>query len=149
MKFKSLFFVALAIAGISLVSCRTKEKNEAREGTLEEEEWVALDAFHTVMADVYHPLKDSGNLQPIKERSEELAAEADNLADAKLPSKVDTEEVKAMISALQESVHGINDEVKAGATDDQIRGLLEGAHTLFHHIQEEWYSGHEEVEDKH
>jgi len=101
------------------------------------------------MADVYHPLKDSGNLQPIKERSAELAAEADNLADAKLPAKVDTEEVKAMISALQESVHGINDEVKAGAPDEQIKALLESAHTLFHHVQEAWYRGHEEMPDKH
>jgi len=149
MKIKALFFVVLAMTVVTLVSCRTKEKSETKEeGKEDEEEWLALDAFHAVMADVYHPLKDSGNLQPIKVRSEELAAEADNLADAKLPSRVDTEEVKAMISALQESVHGINDEVKAGAPDDQISTLLEGAHALFHHIQEEWYEGHE-GEDKH
>jgi hypothetical protein len=147
MKIKPLFLVVLAMAVAVLVSCGTKEKAVKEESVQEDEEWVALDAFHAVMADVYHPLKDSGNLQPIKERSQELAAEADNLADAKLPAKVDTEEVKAMISALQESVHGINDEVKSGASDDQIKGLLEGAHTLFHHIQEEWYGGHEG--DKH
>ncbi len=143
MKAKVLSFVMVAVLFVVLISCGTAEKKEAKEAESTDDEWVALDAFHTVMADVYHPLKDSGNLQPIKARSEELAAEADNLADAKLPGKVDTEEVKAMISALQESVHGINDEVKAGAPDEQIKALLEGAHALFHHIQEEWYGGHE------
>jgi len=148
MKAKVLHFFIAALVIVALASCGNKEKTEATEAESMDEEWVALDAFHTVMADVYHPLKDSGNLQPIKSRSEELTAEADNLADAKLPPKVDTEEVKAMISALQESVHGINDEVKAGAPDEQIKSLLEGAHALFHHIQEEWYEGHE-GEDKH
>src|SRR6478736_1789422 len=149
MKVRNLFFILLAIGVAGVVSCNTKDKSKKSAGSESaDEEWVALDAFHTVMADVYHPLKDSGNLQPIKQRSEELAAEADNLANAKLPAKIDNEEVKAMISALQESVHGINDEVKAGATDEQIRGLLEGAHTLFHHIQEQWYS-QEEAGGKH
>src|SRR6478609_7565400 len=143
MKATVLHFVKAVLILVVLVSCGTKEKKEAKDTESIDDEWVALDAFHTVMADVYHPLKDSGNLQPIKARSEELAAEADNLADAKLPAKVDTEEVKAMISALQESVHGINDEVKAGAPDEQIKALLEGAHALFHHIQEEWYGGHD------
>lgn len=132
----SFLFVLLAMA--LFMSCGSKEKNE---DAVDEDEWVQLDEFHEIMADVYHPLKDSGNLQPLKDRSSEFVAAVDKLAQSDLPAKVNSDEMEPLISALQESIHGLDEAIKAGSSDEQIGALLEGVHALFHTIQEEWYAG--------
>lgn len=150
MKIK-LLSIVVAIIGSSLVSCGTKEKKENGEMKQEatsEEEWQALEAFHVIMAEVYHPLKDSGNIQPYKQRAAEFAAEADKFANAKLPGKVDNAKVKGMISSLSASAQSLDRAVKSGVNDGQVGELLEGIHRLFHHIQEEWYGGHDEHKKK-
>jgi hypothetical protein len=139
MKKVIFLFGLLAMGSFVFVSCGNKEKKEDHTGNATEEEWPELESFHTIMAEMYHPMKDSGNLRPLKDRSTEFVTEVDKLANAKLPAKVHTQEVKAMITSLQSSIHGLDVAVKAGMNDVQVGELLEGVHTLFHHVQEEWY----------
>ncbi len=47
-----------------LFSCGGKHEEES-----DDVEWKEMDDFHMIMADVYHPLKDSNNLAPIKKQS--------------------------------------------------------------------------------
>jgi len=141
MKSNSLLSILFLSSIIVLSSCASKENKES---AADEDEWAALDEFHAVMADVYHPLKDSGNVQPIMERAQELAQAADKLAAAPLPEKVNTAEVKAMLASLQKDANALAFDIKDGAPEDQAGTQLEELHTLFHQVQEAWYGGHNE-----
>jgi len=139
---KSLInLVLLACLLFAMASCGQKSEPAVATGQ-EEEDWTALDDFHMVMAEVYHPYKDSSNLQPIKERAEELAQAADAWAAAALPAKVDNEEVKKMLQDLKAGTRTLANDIAGGAAEDQVGAKLEELHTLFHHVQESWYGGH-------
>src|SRR6187399_1172916 len=136
---KGRLYSSVLILAIALFSACSK-KDSGKEEMIE---WKEMDDFHMVMADVFHPLKDSGNLEPIKARAEELAASASKWADTKLPEKVDNEEMKGRLSKLKDGTRGLADQVNAGAGDDVITSQLTEVHDLFHSIQEGWYSGGE------
>jgi len=143
--FNSVSF-AILLGQFLLVMCAKPSKED------EQIEWKQMDDFHAVMADVYHPLKDSGNLAPIKSRAEELATSASAWADATLPEKVDNEEVKGLLIKLKDGTRGLADQIKAGAADDVIQSQLTSLHDLFHALQEKWYQagdGEEGHEDHH
>lgn len=93
-----------------------------------------------VMADVFHPLKDSGNLAPVKEHAEELAASASRWADAELPEKVNNDDTKGLILKLKDGTRDLADQIAAGASDEVIQTQLTELHDLFHSIQEAWYN---------
>jgi hypothetical protein len=129
---------------LSIILCVACSRNAGHDDHEEQVEWKEMDDFHTVMADVFHPLKDSGNLQPIKTRAEELATSASTWADANLPEKVDNEEVKGLLINLKDGSRQLADKIKAGASDDAIQTQLTSLHDLFHSIQEKWYAGGDE-----
>jgi hypothetical protein len=140
MKLNQIFLVAsIACFGAVVLSCGT-HKSEASEAAADSDEWPELDEFHVIMADVYHPLKDSGNVQPIMERAEELAIAAEKWANAKIPKKVDTKEMKEMLEELKTATRSLANEIKDGAPEDQAGTTLSELHELFHRIQEGWYS---------
>jgi hypothetical protein len=131
--------VLLGCIALTVVNCSKSEKHED-----DEVEWKEMDDFHMVMADVFHPLKDSGNLEPIKSRAGELAASASKWAETELPEKVDNEEMKGLLVKLKDGTQGLEDQINSGATDDVIQKQLTELHDLFHSIQEGWYGGHGE-----
>jgi hypothetical protein len=130
------FTMLVGMASVTLFNCSKSGKHED-----EQIEWKEMDDFHMVMADVYHPLKDSGNLEPIKSRAAELAASASTWADSKLPEKVDNEETKGLLLKLKEGAQALEDQINSGATDNEIQTQLTSLHDLFHSIQEKWYGG--------
>jgi hypothetical protein len=78
-----------------MLSCTSKtETTEATESSsADSEEWKEMDSFHMIMAEAFHPYKDSTNLAPAKKLAEEMAAEAEKWAAAELPEKVNTDAV--------------------------------------------------------
>jgi hypothetical protein len=122
---------------ILLFSCSEKPKED-------DTQWKEMDEFHTVMADVYHPLVDSKDLAPIKKDHAKLAAAADKWAQAPLPEKVNNEKVKKMLSELAAGAAELHTKIEAGLDDEQIAADLTKLHDLFHSIMESWYK-----EDKH
>ena len=127
---------------IALVACGTKhsEDHHEQEGQAEEVlNWDAMDKFHLIMAECYHPFKDSSNLEPAKKYAQELADHAVSWVDQPLPSVVDNEEVKAMLVVLKEGAQHFATTV-AGGNDEEIASELEKIHDDFHKIQEAWYS---------
>ena len=131
--------ITVSAMALALLACaKTSEHHD------EQVEWKEMDDFHAVMADVYHPLKDSGNLEPIKSRAEELASSASSWSDSKLPEKVDNDEVKDMLVKLKEDTRSLADQIKAGTTDDVIQSQLTTLHDQFHSLQEKWYGGGED-----
>lgn len=130
-KIGSQFLIAVIVAVVAW-ACGSKPGENV-------DEWKEMDEFHLVMADVYHPLKDSGDLAPIKERADELAAAADTWANSEIPAKADNDEFKGMLEKLKGGTTDLANQIVNGATDDEIGAQLTDLHELMHHLQEKWY----------
>ena len=135
---------------IALVSCSDKKHEEEEtaevEETMDSDEWSDMDSFHMIMAEAFHPYKDSTNLEPAKQLAEEMAQEADEWASASLPDKVNTEAVKALLTQLKTDTRSLADQIKNGATDETIGASLKALHDSFHGIMEAWNGAGEEHE---
>lgn len=139
-----------AILFLTAIACAPKQEPTTAEQPAEEQaDWAELDAFHLFMADMFHPYKDSANLAPIKASADAFAAEAEKWASAPLPEKVNHEDVKAMLEQLKTDTRALADQIKAGATDQEIGNSLNAVHDHFHKIQESWYGGHHGEHHKH
>ena len=151
MNIRLIMFFALLAAGI-LAACSGKkeavtEEHKEHEHAHEKEsatddEWKEMDNFHMLMAEAFHPYKDSSNLQPAKAKAAELASAAEKWVSAPLPSKVDNDDTRKKLDDLKTSTAAFAETVKKG-DDKVIAEELTKVHDLFHAIQEEWYGGHE------
>jgi hypothetical protein len=100
--------------------------------------WPQMDNFHFVMAEVFHPYKDSANLQPARIKAPEMARAADLWVNEPLPGSMDTKEMRQKLTALKTGTAAFVETVKSGS-DAQIAQELTALHDLFHEIQEAWY----------
>ena len=133
------FSIAVACSGDKKEAA---EKHEhAGEHEAKSEDWKEMDEFHMVMAESFHPYKDSSNLEPAKAKAVEMAAAADKWASAPLPEKVNNDEVKAKLGQLKTETAAFAETVKS-ADDQKIGESLTSLHDLFHELQETWYGGH-------
>jgi ABC-type Zn2+ transport system substrate-binding protein/surface adhesin len=146
MKVRSLFFLTLLAAGV-LSACSGKKDGHDEHGhdhehehEVSKDEWKEMDDFHTLMADAFHPYKDSTNLEPAKTKAVALAAAADKWANAPLPEKVNNDEVKSKLETLKAGTASFVETVKSG-DDRKIGDELTALHDQFHEIQEAWYGG--------
>jgi hypothetical protein len=138
---KSLITFAYVVCITTLfISCGSKEKSSTSN------DWKALDSYHDVLAAAYHPLKDSGNVEPARRLLTSLAEKGDSLALASLPEKVNNEEMKSLISKIASDTRSLADEVKVGASDSIIAIKLNPIHDQFHKIHELWTDGKEHKE---
>jgi hypothetical protein len=81
MKKPLIYFLIFAFAGF--VSCTSKPESTTTAAE-DSSEWKEMDSFHMIMAEAFHPYKDSSNLAPVKKLAEEMAAEAEKWASASL-----------------------------------------------------------------
>ena len=135
---KQLKYFVFFIVAISVIACATKKEEVS--GDEDQAEWQEMDDFHVVMAETFHPYKDSANLEPVRTRASELAKSAEKWATAPLPKKVDNDEMKEKLGQLKMETAALAEQVKS--TDDKAIGdQLTKVHDLFHAIQEDWYGG--------
>lgn len=131
------------IVTVFAIACATKKEDDHTHDdatATEEKEWKQMDDFHMVMAETFHPYKDSANLEPVKSRANELATSAASWSTAELPKKVDNEDMKAKLEQLKTETSTLASTVTGG--DDKLIGdQLTKVHDLFHEIQEIWYGG--------
>lgn len=142
---------SLLLANIACTS--KKEHHEAEQhknadSTSTNESWVEMDAFHEVMAESFHPFKDSANLEPAKANASQLAEAADKWANAPLPEKMDNEGVRSKLRQLREETTTFS-QVVLKSDDKTIGDALTKLHDLFHELQEAWYSGSAGHEEHH
>ena len=128
---------------LNLTSCSSEKKSsdvqqQEKESANAPAEWKEMDEFHLVMADSFHPYMDSTNLEPAKLNAAELAKVAGKWAGAELPERVNTEEVRQMISTLNIAAQDYLKTVKTN-NDEAIGESLNELHDLFHVIQDAWY----------
>jgi hypothetical protein len=146
MRVKNLINLLCFIAMISVFACATKKEDSSAEETADQKEWKEMDEFHMVMAETFHPFKDSANLAPAKAQAADLAASAEKWASSTLPEKVNNDEMKAKLDDLKKETASFAQTVSS-ADDKVIGDNLTKIHDLFHTIQEAWYGG--EGEHKH
>lgn len=103
-----------------------------------------MDAFHLIMAEAFHPYKDSANLEPVKRLAVELSHEADQWASAPLPEIVNNDEMKAQLNQLKADTKTLSTMIQEGASDEQIGSTLQALHDSFHRIMESWNGGSHE-----
>jgi hypothetical protein len=131
-----------------MVACSGKTKQDEATNT-ESADWKEMDSFHMIMAEAFHPYKDSSNLEPAKKLAEEMALEAEKWSAASLPSKVDNQEVKASLEKLKVDTRALADLIKSGADDQSVGTALNALHDSFHGIMEAWHGGGEKHKHQH
>ncbi|MQP52144.1 hypothetical protein GFJ95_04815 [Flavobacterium sp. LMO9] len=95
--------------------------------------WPEIKAFHKVMSQTFHP-SEEGNLQPIKERSAEMAEKANALKMSKIPAQFNKKEIVASVNKLAKDTKMLDKLVKSKASDAKITKALNGLHDTFHTI---------------
>lgn len=135
---KNLAFLVL----IFLFAACVSKKEESHSDTEDDNNWEEMDEYHMIMAETFHPYKDSANLEPVKSRAGELSAAAEKWANADLPEKVDNDEMKNKLEQLKNESAAL---VQVVASEDEtvIGDQLTRVHDIFHTIQEDWYGGGE------
>ena len=132
--FSIVFFAALIAFG-----CQNKKSDQPANDAAGNE-WKEMDEFHMVMAETFHPYKDSADLAPAKDKAGELVGAADKWVNAPVPGKVDTDEMKTKLQNLKSETEVLADVVQNGE-ETAIGDQLTKVHDLFHEIQELWYTG--------
>ena len=132
---------------IAMLACSGKKTSEDKEPMDQEEtvgSWDEMDAFHMIMAESYHPYKDSSNLEPAKKNAHDLVLSAEKWTSAPLPEKFkDDDEMEYKLKQLKADALAFEEVVKMG-DDKAIGAFLTKLHELFHQLQEAWYGGRDE-----
>jgi hypothetical protein len=130
---------------IVMAAC-TPKKDQATD--VESDTWPSMDEFHMIMAESFHPFRDSANLAPAKANADSMVAAAGRWLNAPIPSKANTPEIK---EKLQQLKHEADAFAILSKTDDTIATgeSLTKLHDLFHELQESWYGGHEDHQEHH
>ena len=144
---KSTSYVLIIVAFALAIACSGKK--DSAEEVANNDEWPEMDEFHMVMAESFHPYKDSSNMEPAKANAAEMARVAEKWANAPLPEKVNNDEVKADLAKLKEGTAAFIQIAQSGDTT-KIAESLTSLHDAFHKLQEGWYgAGKEGNEHKH
>lgn len=106
--------------------------------------WKELKDFHTVMSQTFHPAEE-GNLKPIRERSAEMVKAAEAWKKSAIPA--DYKNVKDIQETLNKLVDGsknLDKQIKAKASDEEIKKSITALHDVFHTIVGLCRPGHDD-----
>jgi hypothetical protein len=133
---RNTFIKSLAVAVLVInMACHKSHDDKKDE---ESKIWKEMDEFHMVMAETFHPYKDSADLAPVKAKIKDLVAAADKWSQSELPEKVENDEMKSKLQQLKGETEALADIVEIN-NDAAIGDQLTKVHNLFHKIQEMWY----------
>ncbi len=141
---KLLNYTLILFAFVFVLACSGKKDETASNN----DEWPEMDEFHMIMAESFHPYKDSSNIEPAKANAAEMAKVAAKWANAALPEKVNNDEIKANLAQLKNDAAAFSQVVQSGDTT-KIGESLTGLHEAFHKLQEAWYGGGKEDGHEH
>ncbi|HTE33753.1 MAG TPA: hypothetical protein VK666_25405 [Chryseolinea sp.] len=130
------------------VACGSKQGHDDHHDADTTTTWAGMDEFHQVMAESFHPFKDSANLLPAKANAHAMAAAAQVWGRSPVPSKVDRPEVSEKLDQLQSDAIAFEQTAQSGS-DEEVGRSLTALHTLFHQLEEAWYGGEESHSEHH
>jgi hypothetical protein len=142
MKFRNHILSSILVMMLITLSCSPKQEKAANQN----DEWPEMDAFHMTMAEAFHPLKDSGNVEPAIRLIDHLVNDVDKWASSSIPDKVNNDEMKSKLEKLKADIHALAEVIQDGAPEDQIGTTMHTLHDQFHEIMEAWHSSDAEGE---
>lgn len=128
--------ISILLSIILLVACTSSKQSKLVQ---QSKSWNEMDNFHMVMAELYHPFKDSANFKPVKMHHQELTKASEAWVKSTVPEHMNNEKIKLALLQLQQDVTGLTEAIRGGV-DKEIGKSLEELHALFHEIQSMWYS---------
>jgi len=128
-------YVIIILTLSTFAACTSRKETTT---TATAEEWKEMDAFHFILAEVYHPFKDSANLQPLLNQSAALVKEAKLWSQSALPQAVDNDTIKTQLKQVEREAVLIDSLVHVQDTL-QLPSHLEQLHDTFHQVMESWY----------
>ena len=137
-------YLSTLIVMLSVLACSTEQDKTPAAN----DEWPEMDAFHMTMAEAFHPLKDSGNVEPALRLIGQLTLDADTWAASPIPDKVNNDDMKSKLDKLKTDIRALSDAVNDGAPEDQVGTALYIIHDQFHEIMEIWHSDKENSREK-
>lgn len=147
-------YIVLIVMVAALFGCQPAKKEvpaeKADTTAVASEDWKEMDDFHMIMAESFHPYKDSANLEPAINQASQLAEKAATWQGAPLPERVNNPTVQGKIDSLKTLTNTFAVTAKSG-DKALISKELTTIHDLFHTIQEAWYKSipGEDHEHKH
>ncbi|MBN8682143.1 MAG: hypothetical protein J0L99_05810 [Chitinophagales bacterium] len=101
----------------------------------QKEEWPALESFHTVMSQTFHPA-EKGDLKPIMARSGEMVEKAIALKKSAIPASYNKPGVKKILSLLAKESKSLDKMVKNKKSEADLTKALTALHERFHQLVE-------------
>lgn len=125
---------------VIVLSCASKKESDHGHDHVEagENEWREMDSFHMIMAESFHPYRDSADLEPARSSASALMTAANEWASAPLPRRVDNDEMRSKLETLKAQATTLAESVQA-QDDNAIGEHLKKLHDTFHEIEEAWY----------
>jgi len=120
-KLSGFLFILLCAAQISFAATGNIKK------------WPALQAFHDVISQTYHP-GEEGNLAPARARAKELNKKAMDLSKTKVPAGFNTSGISQMVALLQKETQKMVKMVADNENDSELKQQLAVIHDIFHKI---------------
>lgn len=137
---KRIYLLISIVFSLALLSCASKKEHDHAHdhADVSKNEWKAMDSFHMIMAEAFHPFRDSADLEPAKAKALALMTAANEWAVAPLPERVNNDEMRARLEALKSQATTLAESVQS-QDDNAIGEHLRNLHTTFHKIEEAWY----------
>jgi phage tail tape-measure protein len=92
----------------------------------------AMDAYHEVMADVFHSAEE-GDLEPLKKRYQELASVSEEWANTEMPASLQDKGIDETMKELVKASADIAMAVEKG-TDEEMTKAITDLHDVYHKI---------------
>lgn len=108
--------------------------------------WRELNAFHEVMAALWHPASEKNDLKPLRERVGELVSRAEAWKTSKapaMPAGCGAPRVLAAIDSVRADAAALSSMVTAGGDDARLKASLAAMHARFE-VAEKACPGHGE-----
>jgi len=100
----------------------------------DEPSWPEMENFHTIMSQTWHPI-ESGNFEPIRTRSAELAEAAAAWKKTAIPTEFKAvKDIKKLLKELASETKELNKEIVKGISDEEIKKEMAELHDIFHKI---------------
>jgi hypothetical protein len=143
-----IIFPMLAVIAGLLFSCGGHKESQEHHAD-GSKDWKEMDSFHMVMAEAFHPYKDSADLRPAKKVASELAAAARDWKNSAVPEGIDADKMQNNLDKLVKDSEEFAQQV-ATENDETLGRKLTDLHDLFHEMQNDYYgaaTGHEHGDD--
>jgi hypothetical protein len=97
--------------------------------------WKEMNSFHDILAATYHPSADDGNLKPLREKADALAAKAREWSASTAPAACASDSLRTTVGAISMDAVAIANQVLAQASDVDLKKAIAALHDKFQTVE--------------